>query len=95
MIHKSGIISGVRVHDKSQWGGHPLPPYATDLQFQISSHDVWRPGVFDSERAARYAFRFDDGELQALQDKVNAEHSDPERRVITYDMLRDLRKSTA
>lgn len=34
----------------------------------ISSGGSWKPGVYDSERTARYAFRFKDDVLQRLQD---------------------------
>lgn len=80
MIHRSGIVNGERVYENFFTR---LPPDATDLHYSISSHQVWRPGVYDSERAARYAFRFDDGVLQALQDSVNPGG------VITFEMLRD------
>ncbi len=71
MIHKSGIVNGKRVYEDPF--SRPLPDTATDLRFSISSCQVWRPGIYDSERAARYAFRFRDADLQALQDRCNAE----------------------
>jgi len=60
--------------------------------FAIASGGVWRPGCYNSERAARYAFRFPDGALRRLQDQVNEREPDHERRVITFEMLRQLRK---
>lgn len=39
-------------------------------EFVISSYGSWRPGVFDSERSAKYASRFSDEEIRALQDKL-------------------------
>lgn len=50
--------------------------------YVISSYDVWRPGAYDSERAARYAFRFDDEELEALMKK---------KQVITYEDLKEIK----
>jgi hypothetical protein len=38
----------------------------------ISSYGVWRPGSYEDERAARFAFRLPDEELQRLQDEANA-----------------------
>lgn len=40
--------------------------------FTISSRRVWLPGVYESRRAARYAFRLPDQTLQRLQDEANA-----------------------
>ncbi len=56
--------------------------HKVDNHFVISSYGVWRPGVYDSERTARYAFRFTDEQLQRLQEKVQPSG------VITYEMLR-------
>jgi hypothetical protein len=58
--------------------------HKTDAGYVISAHRVWRPGVYDSERAARYAFRFTDEVLQRAQDSA-------EGGVITYEMLRKLK----
>ena len=44
----------------------------SDGVFAISSHQVWRPGAYEDERAARFAFRFGDETLQKLQDAANA-----------------------
>lgn len=55
--------------------------------YLISSRQVWLPGVYDSHRAARYAFRFPDEVLQALQDEVNEKEEDYTKRVITFEML--------
>lgn len=38
--------------------------------YVISSRQVWKPGVYATEGAARYAFRFDDEILQSIQDKI-------------------------
>ncbi len=54
----------------------------------ISSHRCWMPGCYDSERAAKYAFRFKDEDLRKLQDSVNPDG------VITFEMLQALRKET-
>lgn len=91
MIHRSGIISGKRVY-QTPLDRPDLLDNATDLEYQISSHQVWRPGIYDSERAARYACQFYDEDLGALQEQVNAQHPDPADRVITFEMLRGLRR---
>lgn len=39
--------------------------------FCIASRQMWRPGVYDSERTARWAFRFKDEVLSRLQDEAN------------------------
>lgn len=54
--------------------------------YVISSHDCWRPGSYDTEQTARYAFRFDDLVLIELQEKVN-QNPDFDKRVITFEML--------
>jgi hypothetical protein len=38
--------------------------------YTISAYGSWRPGVYATERAARYAARFSDAQLQAAQDAV-------------------------
>lgn len=53
--------------------------------FVISSGRAWLPGVYDSERAAKYAFRFPGEVLQRLQDSVNPGGA------ITFQMLQDAR----
>jgi hypothetical protein len=57
--------------------------------YVISSRQVWLPGIYDSERAARYAFRFDDPTLAALNDRIC--HIKGENRLITMDDLRGAR----
>jgi hypothetical protein len=61
--------------------------HQVDDQFVISSHGVWVPGSYDSERAARYAFRFKNADLAVLSAQVNAE----QKRPITFEDLRSLR----
>lgn len=56
-----------------------------DGEFVISSYQVWRPGVYESRRAANYAFRFDDRVLQQLQDNVKPA-------AITFEQLQRARK---
>lgn len=53
--------------------------------FVISSCKVWRPGCYENERTANYAFRFSDGALTELQDNINPGG------IITFEMLRGLR----
>lgn len=60
--------------------------HKVDPGWVISSGGTWLPGCYDSERAARYAFRFKDAELQRLQDSVNPGG------IITFDMLQRLRQ---
>lgn len=46
--------------------------YKNDLgAFVISSQQVWLPGVYESERAAKYAFHFPDEDLSTLQGQAN------------------------
>lgn len=61
-------------------------------RFVISSDQVAIPGCYDSERAARYAFRFPNAELQRLQDTINDAEPDHEKRVISFEALQALRK---
>jgi hypothetical protein len=58
----------------------------------IGSGGTWLPGVYESERAARYAFRFPDERLRALRDEVNEREPDCEKRIVTFAMLQELRK---
>lgn len=39
--------------------------------YLISASQVWRPGAFESEQAARLGQRLDDAVIQGLQDSVN------------------------
>ena len=52
----------------------------------ISTNHVWLPGSYESERAAKYAFRFRDEDLYDLQESVNPGG------VITFAMLQGLRQ---
>lgn len=61
--------------------------------YVVSSHRVWVPGIYDTERTARYALRFNDWDLQLLQDKINAGETDWRKRVITFEMLQELRRA--
>jgi hypothetical protein len=61
--------------------------------FVISSRQMAIPGCYDTERTAKYAFRFPNAELQRIQDKVNDSEPDHEKRVISFEMLQKLRKS--
>ena len=54
--------------------------------YVISSRGMWLPGIYDSERTARYAFRFSDQELAGVNARVC--HVDSENRPITMDDLR-------
>ena len=41
------------------------------VTYCISSHHTWLPGVYESIKAARYAFRFTNEELEELQTSAN------------------------
>ena len=60
--------------------------------YVIGSGGVWLPGIYESERAARYAFRFPDDQLRKLQDKINEKEPIEDKRVIAFAMLQELRK---
>lgn len=55
-------------------------------RYVVSSGGTWIPGSYDSERAAKYACRFTDRELQSLQDELQG-------RAITFEMLQQLRRA--
>ena len=59
--------------------------------YVISAYEVWIPGAYESERAARYAFRFTNEELTAAQAAAN-ERAGGTGGVITFEQLRELRK---
>jgi len=40
-------------------------------EYVVSSRRVWLPGVYESERAAKYATRFDELTLHGLQKAAN------------------------
>ena len=61
----------------------------TGKHYTISSRHTWLPGVYADKKAAVYAFRFTDSELQQLQDAANKK-----KKVITFEMLKELRKTT-
>ena len=46
--------------------------YSVDNGYTISAYRSWLPGVYESERAARNAFKLDDEVLQNLMDAANA-----------------------
>jgi len=46
--------------------------YSVDNGYTISAYRSWLPGVYESERAARNAFKLDDEVLQSLMDAANA-----------------------
>ena len=61
----------------------------TNGSYVASSNGVWLPGSYDSERTARYAFRFSDDVLLTLQKKINHRG-----RLITFDALREAREQS-
>jgi hypothetical protein len=67
--------------------------HKVDNAFVISSHQVAIPGCYDSERAAKYAFRFSNEDLQRLQGEINAKEPDFTKRVISFEMLQKLAKA--
>jgi hypothetical protein len=62
--------------------------FKVDGGYVISSNNVWLPGSYESERAAKYAFKFSSRVLQRLQDKAN-ERAGGEGGVITFADLQD------
>ena len=54
--------------------------------FIASSGGAWIAGVFETEKAAKYAFRFSNKELQKLQDEKNKT-----TQVITFEDLQKLK----
>lgn len=60
--------------------------HEVDDAFCISSHHCWRPGIYESVRAANYAFRFPDKVLRELQGSVNPGG------IITFEMLQQKRR---
>ena len=59
--------------------------------YVISAYEVWVPGSYESERAARYAFRFTNEELTAAQAEANERHGGPGG-VITFEQLREIKQ---
>lgn len=59
-----------------------------EKEYCISSNQVWLPGVYESERAAKYAFRFNEDELDLLQWEATLYHN----ATITFEMLQMLDK---
>jgi len=58
-----------------------------DGVFLISAYGIWKPGCYADERAAKYAYRFCDQDLNNLQNGVNPGG------IITFKMLQDKAKS--
>lgn len=61
--------------------------YNTSCGYIISSGGVYLPGVYESEQAARYAFRFPNKALHDLQDEINAREPNKEKK---GDYFRDV-----
>ena len=59
--------------------------HKVDDGYVISAYRIWRPGLYDTERAANYAFRFKDEELADLQASIGID-------AITFDMLKGYKK---
>ena len=57
-----------------------------DNTFCASSNNTWIPGIYADERAAKYAFRFSNQELQNLQNEKNKTDG-----IITFSDLQILR----
>jgi len=57
--------------------------------YVISSRQVWLPGIYDSERTARAAFRKSDEALSALNDRIC--NINGENRAITAEDLRGIK----
>jgi len=69
--------------------------YPIDNGYTISSYKSWLPGVYESERAARNAFKLRDEVLQGLMDAANARAGGSGGTITEADVrgaLRDKRK---
>ena len=69
--------------------------YPIENGYTISAYRSWLPGVYESERAARNAFRLDDEVLQNLMDAANARAGGSNGTITEADVrgaLRDKRK---
>lgn len=71
---------------------HPVEKPDGTHSYCISSKEVWLPGVYESKRAARYAFRFPDEELHKLQEGINDREPDIKDRYIKFSDLQELAK---
>ncbi len=65
--------------------------HAANGGYCISSHRVWMPGHYESEAAAKYAFRFTDDQLSRLQKAAN-DRAGQEGGTITMQDLKEERK---
>lgn len=59
-------------------------------EFVVSSRGVWLPGCYESERAAKYALRFDELTLHGLQKAANKRNGGTGG-VITFEDLQAAR----
>ena len=69
--------------------------YPIENGYTISAYRSWLPGVYESERAARNAFKLDDEVLQNLMDAANARAGGSGGTITEADVrcaLRDKRK---
>lgn len=60
-------------------------------KYLISSHKQWLPGIFEDEKAARYALQFSNDALETLAHRICAWST--EDRTITTEDLRAYRKT--
>jgi len=58
-----------------------------EVSFVISAQHCWLPGSYADEKAASFAFRFDDEVLSRLRDVANSQG-----RLITYEDLAACKK---
>lgn len=73
------MTSKIRVYEVNGRWGHA---------WSVSEDEVYLPGSYESEDAARYAPRLRAATLQCLQDRVNAANEDATKRVITMEMMK-------
>lgn len=80
MTDKESIIGfdGVKIKGTMK----AYPPREGAIGWSISNYGCWIPGVYESEKAAWYAFELDDEVLSKLQDEANKADG-----LITYEML--------
>ena len=59
-------------------------------KYAISAKQVWRPGSFESQKAAWHGQRLSDAQIQVLQDRAN-EAANGKGGVITLAMIQDFK----
>lgn len=63
-----------------------------DDGYVISSRGTWLPGVYESEKAARVAFRLPDSVLASLQEQANLDEGGKGGVITHRDVIAALRR---